>query len=490
MTDATGPSSPDGPGGPNRPGPPDPGTGEQRAFPPVPGAGPPAPPGAPGAPGHPGQFGQQGQQGPPGPFGPPGAAGGPGPEGGLGAGPAGPPQDAAGGMYAGPPGVPPGPGGPGTPGPGRRPRRGMPVWAVLITVLVVSLASAAVGGFMGGRFGSPTAGATPSDGPQLNTALPSDAPSRAPDTVAGVAQRVSPSVVSIQPSNRSEGGNGSGFIIDGDHVVTNYHVAGALEGGMEVAYSNGRTSPADIVDSRPESDLAVLKVRRPQEVEPLEFGSSGDVTVGDEVIAIGAPLGLAGTVTSGIISATDRSVALGEDSGRTDIKALQTDAAINPGNSGGPLVDQQGRVIGVNTAILTQSAPGEQGGSIGLGFAIPSDVAGDVVDDILGSEPSASPSDEESGSAEDGSAAGGGLGVAVESADGGARIADGDDAVQSGSPADEAGLRPGDVITRFDGRTVPDADTLVELVEEVSPSDTVEVEYERGGEAQTVDIEF
>ncbi|WP_239647294.1 S1C family serine protease [Nocardiopsis baichengensis] len=279
----------------------------------------------------------------------------------------------------------------------------MPVWAVLATVLVVSLVSAGVGGYVGG-IGAPAPEPT-SDGPKLNTALPSDAPSRAPDTIAGVAQRVSPSVVSIQPTDRGQGGNGSGFVIADDHVVTNFHVAGALEDGMEVVYGNGRSSPAEIVGTRPESDLAVVKVERPQQVEPLEFGPSEDVTVGDQVIAIGAPLGLAGTVTTGIISAKDRSVALGEEGARTDIDALQTDAAINPGNSGGPLVDLEGRVIGVNTAIATMgAAPGEQSGSIGLGFAIPSEQVEAVVQEIIdGAGPTGGADDED---ADSGSGAG------------------------------------------------------------------------------------
>ncbi|MFW5416540.1 trypsin-like peptidase domain-containing protein [Nocardiopsis sp. CNT-189] len=361
----------------------------------------------------------------------------------------------------------------------------MPIWSVLLVTVVVALVAAGIGGFVGGRAGTPAAdGSSQGEGVKLNNA-PSDAPSRAPDTIAGVAQRVSPSVVSIQPDDRSRGGNGSGFIIDDDHVVTNFHVAGALEDGMEVAYSNGRTSPADIVGTRPESDLAVLKIRRPlRDVEPLQFGSSDDVTVGDQVIAIGAPLGLAGTVTTGIISAKDRSVALGEDGARTDIKALQTDAAINPGNSGGPLVDEQGRVIGVNTAIATMGgAPGEQSGSIGLGFAIPSDVAKEVVDEIIDGGSAGS---EGSG----GSSSKAALGVALDSGyeDGGAQIADEEGAVTPGSPADEAGLRPGDVITRFDGRTVTDGETLQELVADKKPDDTVEIEYERDGRSRTTDV--
>ncbi|MDT0302307.1 S1C family serine protease [Streptomonospora wellingtoniae] len=403
----------------------------------------------------------------------------------------------------GPVAPPGGPGGPGAPGAGhfpaagfppprpQRQRRGMPLWAVLIVVAVVAVGSAGVGGALGGSLGVQSA--APSGGessPKLNTDLPSDAPSRAPDTVAGVAQRVSPSVVSIQDGGTSLSGNGSGFVIENDHVVTNNHVASALQGAdMEVVYSDGQTSGASVVGTRPESDLAVLELEDPMDVQPLEFGDSAKVTVGDEVIAIGAPLGLAGTVTSGIISAVDRPVNLGEDSssGGAAISALQTDAAINPGNSGGPLVDAQGRVIGVNTAIATLGGGGAQGGqsgSIGLGFAIPSAEAEGVVDDIV------------SGAGEGGSGSQGDAEMGVlldEGYDQGARIAVPDEqsdvsAVEPGGPADEAGLRAGDVVIQFDGRDISDADTLVRLIGEYEAGDRVEVVYERNGERRTTDI--
>lgn len=411
------------------------------------------------------------------------AAGGPGtpPPGGPGF-PAGPAGPGGGGPY----------GTPGFPQPQPHPpkrSRSMPLWAVLIVVAVVAVGSAGAGGVLGGSLGVQQ-GAPPeqTSSPKLNTDLPSDAPSRAPDTVAGVAQRVSPSVVSIQDGGTTMSGNGSGFVIENDHVVTNNHVASALESGeMEVAYSNGKTSGAGIVGTEPDSDLAVLRLEDPLDVQPLEFGDSDDVTVGDEVVAIGAPLGLAGTVTSGIISAVDRPVRLGEDSpGQgTAISALQTDAAINPGNSGGPLVDAQGRVIGVNTAIATMGgSAGQQSGSIGLGFAIPSAEVEGIVDDIL------SGAGEDGSGSEDGQAQ---IGVVLDdSYDQGARVASdqeaGGDAVEPDGPADQAGLQPGDVIVRFDGRDISDADTLIRLIGEYDSGDRVEVVFERGGERNTTDI--
>ncbi|MFC3997182.1 S1C family serine protease [Nocardiopsis sediminis] len=356
----------------------------------------------------------------------------------------------------------------------------MPVWGVVLTVLVVALGSAGVGGVVGGRFAAQGAESAEDQAPQLNNEPPSGAPSRAPDTIAGVSQRVSPSVVSIQDSDARLSGNGSGFVIAGDHVVTNNHVAAALDGGLEVVYSDGSTSEAEIVDTRPETDLAVLKLIEPISVEPLEWGDSDQATVGDSVIAIGAPLGLAGTVTTGIISAVDRPVGLGEGGPGSEaaIEALQTDAAINPGNSGGPLVDMQGRVIGVNSAIATMGAPeGGQSGSIGLGFAIPSADAEAVVNDLLGGDPAARAD----------------IGAELDTGyENGARIqsdADaGGEAVEPDGPADRAGLRPGDVITEFDGEPVGDADALIALLAEKRPDDEVRLTYERDREPRTTDI--
>ncbi|WP_246062282.1 S1C family serine protease [Haloactinospora alba] len=358
----------------------------------------------------------------------------------------------------------------------------MPLWVLAVSSLVIALVSATVGGAAGGFLRlEETDGEEQS--PTLNSQLPSGEPERDPDTIAGVAQRVSPSVVALQPSSASdgEGGNGSGFVIHDNHVVTNDHVASALKDrNMEAVYSNGDSSGVKVVGTAPSSDLAVLKLTDPVDVQPLEFGNSDDAAVGDQVVAIGAPLGLAGTVTTGIISAVDRPVTVGERDNRTHITALQTDAAINPGNSGGPLIDAQGRVIGVNSAIATMGGgmQNKQGGSIGLGFAIPSAEAEDVVNQLL----------------EDGEVTRAVIGVMLDPRhqEEGALIASDDtaegDAVKPGGPADEAGLEPGDVITRFQDEKIADSNQLITLVQSKDPGDEVTLTYERDGEEETATL--
>ncbi|WP_040687824.1 S1C family serine protease [Nocardiopsis lucentensis] len=343
-------------------------------------------------------------------------------------------------------------------------------------MLVVALIAGGAGGVAGSLF-SPASGqeAAPEDeGPVMNEPPP-EAPQRDPDTIAGVAQRVSPSVVYIGSANPSVPGGGSGFVIEGDYVVTNDHVSSVLEeDGIQIEYSDGSLSDATIVGADPSSDLAVLSLADPIDVEPLEFGDSEEVIVGDEVIAIGAPLGLAGTVTQGIISATDRPVSPeGENASR--FYALQTDAAINPGNSGGPLVDLEGRVIGVNSMIVTMGGSmGEGSGNIGLGFAIPSSEAQSVVERLIGNESTAY--------------ADIGVELDLQSPTAGAVIADGSGAVEDGGPADEAGLEPGDVITSFDGRRVNSGQELLAMLRDRSPGDEIDVVYERDGDQETATI--
>ncbi len=202
------------------------------------------------------------------------------------------------------------------------------------------------------------------------------------ENLAKVAAAVSPSVVSITVEAGQGGDTGSGVILRSDGtIVTNNHVVEAAAGGggaISVKFSDGSTAPATIVGRDPATDLAVIKASGVSGKKPATLGSTGTLHVGDTVLAIGSPLGLEGSVTSGIVSALHRTVALGSDngsgSGASVNDAIQTDAAINPGNSGGPLVDDRGRVIGINSAIasLGQSAGGSQSGNIGLGFAIPS----------------------------------------------------------------------------------------------------------------------
>ena len=364
--------------------------------------------------------------------------------------------------------------------PQQRPRRnGMPLWAVLLLVMVVAAGSAGVGGMVGASLVAPEESPPPQSSGALNNEVPSDVPSRAPDTIAGVAQRVSPSVVSIRSTSPQLSGNGSGFVIEGNYVVTNNHVVDAVRrGGIEVVYSYGHVSRAEVVGAAASSDLAVLKLADPLDVEPLEFGDSDEVAVGDTVIAIGAPLGLDGTVTSGIVSALNRPVTVGEDGQEAYLSAIQTDAAINPGNSGGPLVNEQGLVIGVNSAIATMSgSSGEQSGSIGLGFAIPSNQASRVVEQLI----------------ETGEAPHAVIGAILDLRypEQGALIMEagrGAETVMRGGPADQAGLRPGDVIVEFDGTTVRDATQLITLIHTKAPGDRVEVRYLRNGREHTTTL--
>jgi putative serine protease PepD len=203
-----------------------------------------------------------------------------------------------------------------------------------------------------------------------------------PSSLRSVAAQVLPSVVSVEASAGGRSATGSGFVFDtSGHILTNNHVV-ANARRVEVVLSTGRRLRAEIVGADPANDLAVLRVRGlPRDVRPLTLGASSEVRVGDNVLAVGSPLGLAGTVTAGIISAVDRQVELGGP-GR-QIRAFQTDASINPGNSGGPLVDMRGRVVGVNTAIATV---GGQERSIGIGFAIPVDRAAAGANDIIAND--------------------------------------------------------------------------------------------------------
>ncbi|WP_236543291.1 S1C family serine protease [Spiractinospora alimapuensis] len=350
----------------------------------------------------------------------------------------------------------------------------MPMWGVLVLVVAVALGAGAAGGAVATAVGGSDTGASNplgsgEDGSQ----------DRPADTIAGVAQRVSPSVVSIQSSDPL-GGNGSGFVIEGGYVVTNNHVASGIGDDIQVVYGDGHESSATIKGAAASSDLAVLEVDEPNDVEPLPLGDSDSMTVGDEVIAIGAPLGLDGTVTTGIISAMDRPVTVGEVGDSSYINALQTDAAINPGNSGGPLVNAQGEVIGVNSAIATTGSDSlGQSGSIGLGFAIPSSQAASIIDQLI-----------ESGEAPHAVI---GAFLDMRFQDGGAMIMEEDGEseeppLEPDGPADDAGLEPGDVITEFDGEPVRDADQLIVLIRNSNPGDEVDVTFQRDGEEMTTQL--
>jgi putative serine protease PepD len=260
-----------------------------------------------------------------------------------------------------------------------------PAGASRVGLVVASLVAALIGGVAGGGAvltaipESGQTGSAQSDPPLRSGSFQRLPRAPQPSSMRTVAAQVLPSVVSVEASGGRPGTAGSGFVFDASgHILTNNHVV-ANARQIDVVLSTGRRLRAELVGADPKNDLAVLRVRGlPPNARPLPLGRSSDVRVGDNVLAVGSPLGLAGTVTAGIISAVDREVELGSPGQR--IRALQTDASTNPGNSGGPLVDLQGRVVGVNTAIATL---GGQERSIGIGFAIPVDRAASVASDII-----------------------------------------------------------------------------------------------------------
>ena len=310
----------------------------------------------------------------------------------------------------------------------------------------------------------------------LGSAVPAPGPgstARPDGSIAKIAADALPSVVTIRIATADGNGTGSGFVIDNQgHILTNNHVAtaGGSSGTITVELNNGKTLPATIVGSDASYDLAVLKIDA-TDIPPLQFGASKDVVVGDGVIAVGAPLGLDATVTSGIVSALNRPVTPGDGNDQSFINAIQTDAAINPGNSGGPLLDMNGKVIGVNSAIAR--IPGsttDSGGNIGVGFAIPSDQASKTAQQLITTGKADHPA----------------LGVRVDRSftGDGAKLASG--GVQAGSAAAQAGLQDGDVIVEFEGKKVTDADSLIVAIRARSVGDNVKMKVQRGG--QTTDV--
>ncbi|MFC9680211.1 S1C family serine protease [Streptomyces sp. NPDC056948] len=311
---------------------------------------------------------------------------------------------------------------------------------------------------------------------------------RDPGTVAGVAAKALPSTVTIEAeSNSGEGGTGTGFVFDKQgHIVTNNHVvAGAVDGGkLTATFPSGKKYDAEVVGHAQGYDVAVVKLKNaPSDLKPLTLGDSDKVAVGDATIAIGAPFGLSDTVTTGIISAKNRPVASSDGSGSqaSYMSALQTDASINPGNSGGPLLDAQGNVIGINSAIQSTGNGGfgtGQSGSIGLGFAIPINQAEYVAQELI---KTGKPVYAKIGAS-----------VSLDDSSDGAQITDqgagGAAPVEPGGPAAKAGLKPGDVITKLDDRVIDSGPTLIGEIWTHKPGDKVTITYERGGKQQTVDV--
>ncbi|MCH1869036.1 trypsin-like peptidase domain-containing protein [Nocardioides sp. CFH 31398] len=272
--------------------------------------------------------------------------------------------------------------------------------------------------------------------------------------------------------------SGSGIILssDGEILTNNHVVTGVGEGArLTVSFDDGTTAPAEVVGTDPVTDLAVIKAQDVSGLTPATVATDDVVDVGEDVVAIGSPFGLEATVTDGIVSALNRPVSVGGETGtdETTYPAIQTDAAINPGNSGGPLVNLAGEVVGVNSSIRSGSSTGE-GGSIGLGFAIPMSKVWPIVEQLRAGE---TPTHAQ-------------LGVSVgdvTSNDGlvtGAQV----QSVEPGSAADSAGLEQGDVVTKLDDVTITGSESLVAIVRGERPDDTVTLTYLRDGDTRTADV--
>jgi putative serine protease PepD len=349
-----------------------------------------------------------------------------------------------------------------------------PVWgrraAAAVVLVAVAVGSGVTGALVAGDGDTKTVVAS---APPVSVGS-----SGATENLAKVAAAVQPSVVSITVKTASGGDTGSGVILrsDGTIVTNNHVVADAADGAgtISVKFSDGSTAGAQILGRDPATDLAVIKATDVSGKTPASLGSTTNVHVGDTVLAIGSPLGLEGSVSSGIVSALHRTVALGSSStgGPTASvgDAIQTDAAINPGNSGGALVDSQGRVIGINSAIASLGSDGSsQSGNIGVGFAIPVDEVKSVSDQLInGQTPKHAL-----------------LGVSLsDEASSGALIS----AVSAGSAAAKGGLQAGDVVTKVDQSTVDDASSLSAFIRSRQPGDKVTVHYTRGTAQHTAVI--
>ncbi|ROO83087.1 putative serine protease PepD [Actinocorallia herbida] len=405
--------------------------------------------------------------------------------------PAAPPPPIIPGM-APPPPPPPGgqglpPGGPGAPNwapvppPASAPRRTPGVGVFAIGALVIALVASAVGAGVAvsvtnddGSVNAPVSIGGGSGNGESQQA-------RDPKSVAGVAQKVLPSVVTVKVSlANGEGGTGTGFIVRGGYIITNNHVVEAGGGGtpsINVVFSDEKEVSAAVVGTSAENDVAVLKPQGQHSLPELELGDSDALAPGDPVIAIGSPLGLTGSVTTGIISAKDRVVPTGDENGSDGgmITALQTDAAINPGNSGGPLVNAaDGKVIGMNTAIASLGQGSGESGSIGLGFAIPINKVRQVADALIEGKTVRKTMI--------------GISMNTQYQGDGVQILDSAQGIVKDGPADKAGLKPGDLVLKVDDRAVTSTDALVAIISSHAPGDTVTLTYRRDGQQGTVKV--
>lgn len=382
------------------------------------------------------------------------------------------------------------------PQPPRSRRRGRRVGE--LTAVSLLSAALAAGGTWGvisvtddgpGSTGVTQAGASSSSTASESQTVPVSTGAKQSPNWNAVTDAVSPSVVAVGVRGESAGGQGSGVILDKQgHVLTNNHVVSGAGPSpkITVTLSDGATYDATVTGTDPSTDLAVLTiVNPPEDIDPITVGSSKDLQVGDPVMAVGNPLGLAGTVTTGIVSALDRPVSTSSSEGGQSpfaqerqqpvvTAAIQTSAAINPGNSGGALVDASGRLVGINSSIATMGSG--QSGSIGIGFAIPADEAMWIADQLI----------------EDGEAEHAFLGVvpADGTAQEGAATHSGAEIrrVSDGSPADEAGLEKGDLVVAVGDSHVTGAESLVGLIHARKIDSQVPVTIIRDGEKQTIDV--
>ncbi|GAB7043681.1 MULTISPECIES: S1C family serine protease [Catenuloplanes] len=388
--------------------------------------------------------------------------------------PAGYPGQGHPGLQPGQPGHPGGPvppwaGGPAGPTPPPGDRRFGRFAATAAAAVVLALGA--------GTVGAVTANAMDDDIPGVNTTNTANgepAPVIDRSSLASIAAAVQDSVVSIT----TDSGEGSGVVLTEDgYILSNNHVVGGAQGGrVTVVFADGTKAEAQVVGTDARTDLGVVKAEGVSNLTAAKFGDSAAVKVGDTVLALGSPLGLQGSVTAGIISAKDRTIQVaGEEeqspfgggqqqqAGQSIAGLLQTDAPINPGNSGGALVNTNGEVIGINTAIATS---GQGSGSIGLGFAIPSNKAKEVSEALKTGQKVSHPF----------------LGVSLTEAEGGGALVS---SVSDDSPAQKAGIQRGDVITQIDGKAVNSSDDVITAVQAGKVGQQMTVTYKRSGAEKT-----
>ncbi|MCW4352071.1 trypsin-like peptidase domain-containing protein [Hoyosella sp. YIM 151337] len=363
---------------------------------------------------------------------------------------------------------------------GQPQKRGTSRTGFIAGALVLALLSAGIGGAVGGYVASQDSNSAP---PAVSAPVSSGGGEAAPEgSVQWAAERIIPSVVMIDVRTQRASGSGSGVILSSDGLIlTNNHVVAPSDGTVEVSFYDGTTATGRVVAGDVSTDIAVVQVEGRTDLVPATIGSSSDLRVGQDVVAVGSPLGLDGTVTSGIVSALHRPVSATGETGQdgttsyTVIDAIQTDAAINPGNSGGALVNMNGELVGINTAIATLgSMPGLNPGSIGLGFSIPIDQARRIAEQL----------------ASTGQATTARLGVLLDTRDPvrGALVTE----VIGGAAADAAGIPEGAIITRLDDRIITGAAGLIAAVRAQAPGDTVTITWtdSPGGEERTVEVEL